>query len=116
MTNKTAATANPSHFFRANRLTDEDAGGRGCVCPMEGTKTGGAGADAAAVGCGGTPFGHCEGGTMMVAPRSAAGCLRSAACAEVGAPHSGQNALSSDTLAPHFKHTPLCCRTDGAAD
>src|SRR2546421_2603936 len=40
---------------------------------------------------------HCEGGTITVAPRSAADCLRSAACADIGAPHSGQNAFCSGT-------------------
>src|SRR2546423_1183604 len=56
------------------------------------------------VGGGAPPLVHCDGGTMTVAPRSADGCLRSAACAEVGAPHSGQNAFCSGTSAPHFAH------------
>jgi hypothetical protein len=47
---------------------------------------------------------HCEGGTITVAPRSAAGCLRSAPCVAIGAPHSGQNAFCSGTVAPHLVH------------
>src|SRR5437870_927622 len=54
---------------------------------------GGVTADGAGVGGGVAPpvaggaF-HFDGGTMTVAPKSAADCFRSAACADIGAPHS----------------------------
>ena len=63
----------------------------------------GVGFGAAPPAAGGGAF-HCDGGTMTVAPRSAADCLRSAACADIGAPHSGQNAFCSGTDAPHLEH------------
>ena len=70
---------------------------------------GGVTADGAGVGGGVAPpvaggaF-HFDGGTMTVAPKSAADCFRSAACADIGAPHSGQNAFCSGTDAPHLEH------------
>ena len=64
----------------------------------------GGGVAAGGVGVGFGAELHCDGGTMTVAPRSAADCFRSAACADIGAPHSGQNAFCSGTDAPHLEH------------
>ena len=65
----------------------------------------GARAGVSAAGAGGLP-GHCEGGTITVAPKFGSADWRDGVAA-VGAPQFWQKAFCSDTSAPHCVHVAM---------